>query len=315
MINIKTIYNNKIAVAFLIAIILFIIGQIISPGFAEMSHIMNILSLSSFLGVIALAQTIVIISGSEGIDLSIGSIISLGAVMASQIMNGDNADMARAILIVCIVGAAIGIINGIGISYFRIPPLVMTLAMSSVVQGISLIYTKGQPKGRASQILEYIGTGRVAGIPGILIVWVIVIILALIILTRTPWGNLLYGVGSNSLTAELSGVRTRVLRTVAYVLSGAISALCGVFLLGYTGTSYLDIGSDYVMPSVAAVVIGGVSLAGGFGSYMGTVAGAIVLTTLGSILVTLKMGEAGRQIVYGTVLMALLIVYARQKKN
>lgn len=315
MTNIKVVFSNKAAVAFLIAIGLFIFGQIVSPGFAEFSHVMNIMSLSTFLGIVALGQTIVIISGSEGIDLSVGSIVSLSAVMASQIMNGSDSRMIPAAAAIIAVGFIIGIFNGLGISYFKIPPLIMTLAMSSVVQGLAIIYTNGQPKGRASQTLVTLGTDRTIGIPNIFVLWLVVTALALIILRYTPWGNMLYGAGANNLTAELSGIKTRVLRTVAYGISGIISALAGLFLLGYTGTSYLDLGAAYVMPSIAAVVIGGVSLSGGLGSYLGTTAGAIVLTTLGSILVTLKMGEGGRQIVYGLVLMALLIIYARQKKG
>lgn len=315
MTNVRLFFGNKAVIAFFIAAALFLAGQVIAPGFAEFSHVMNILSLSSFLGVIALAQTLVIISGSEGIDLSVGSVISLSAVMASQIMNGDNSRLIGATLAVATAGFILGIANGLGISYLKIPPLIMTLAMSSVVQGLALIYTDGQPKGKASGLLAALGTGRTAGVPNILVLWILIVILVIILLARTSWGCMLYGIGANNLTAELSGIKTRVLRTLAYGFSGLISAFCGLFLLGYTGTSYLDIGSAYVMPSVAAVVIGGAALSGGAGSYLGTAAGAVVLTTLGSILITLKMGEGGRQIVYGLVLLTLLIIYARQKRN
>lgn len=313
--NIKTLYANKVAVAFVVAIGLILIGQIVSPGFASLTNIMNILSLSSFLGMIALAQTIVILSGAEGIDLSVGSVISLSAVMSAQIMNGSNANIITAAAVVVLTGFIIGSVNGIGISYFRIPPLVMTLAMSSVVLGISLVYTNGQPKGKAADLLVLLGTKRIGSIPNIFILWILIIVIVLVLLQLTNLGYMLYGVGANALTAELSGIRTRILRTVAYGSSGMVAALCGLFLLGYTGTAYLDIGSAYVMPSIAAVVVGGVSLAGGTGSYLGTAAGAIVLTILTSILVTLRMGEPGRQIVYGTVLLVLLILYARQKKG
>lgn len=315
MTRVKVLYSNKVFVASLIAILLFIFGQIISPGFSDFSHIMNILSLSTFLGIIALGQTLVILSGAEGIDLSVGSIISLSAVVASQIMNGSNNNILQAVAVVIIAGFLIGTVNGVGISYFKIPPLIMTLAMSSVVQGIALIYTAGQPKGKAAPYLVTLGTERSFEIPNILFIWIIIILAALFFLRKTSGGLMLYGVGENNLTAELSGIKTRLLRTIVYGISGSISALGGLFLLGYTATAYLDIGSAYIMPSVAAVVIGGVSLAGGNGSYLGTAIGAVVLTTLGSILVALKMGEAGRQIVYGLVLLLLLIIYARQKKN
>jgi ribose transport system permease protein len=132
---------------------------------------------------------------------------------------------------------------------------------------------------------------------------------------RLKWGKKLFGVGANDITAKLSGVRTRLVRMFAYTLSGIISALAGIFLLGYTEMPYLDIGSIYIMPSVAAVVIGGVSLSGGKGSYLGVIAGAIVLTTLNSILVSLRMGEGGRQIVYGLVILVVLSAYSIKKRN
>ncbi len=313
--RVKSFFSNKTVTAFVIAIGLYLVGGIISPGFLQFSHLTNVLSLSAYLGIIALGQTIVIISGKEGIDLSVGSIISLSVCMAAQMMNGENGNIWFAAIIVIAVGFGLGCVSGVGVSFFGMPPLVMTLAMGSVVQGLTLIYTGGQPKGRSAELMQIIGTGRTADIPHILIVWVIIAAIAIILLSKTKWARLLYGIGENDLTARLSGARTQVIRMIAYGLSGAIAAIAGLFLLGYTGTAYLDIGSKYVMPSIAAVVIGGVSMEGGKGKYAGVIAGAIVLTTLSSILVSLNTGEGGRQIVYGLVLLVLLGMYAKRKKN
>jgi len=311
----KVILKHQITIALLITVGLFLLGESISSGFSSLANVMNILSLSSFLGIIALGQTLVILSGSEGLDLSLGAIISLSAVVASQVMSGSDANLAYAAVLVLGAGLLLGLANGVGISYFRIPPLIMTLAMASVIQGIALIYTNGQPKGGAAPVLVTIGSQRTLGIPNILLVWVIVIVMAMLALRRTSWGLRVYGMGENHLTAELSGIRTKLLRTGVYGINGAIAAFGGLLLLGYTSTSYLDIGSAYVMPSIAAVVIGGVSLAGGLGSYLGTAIGAVILTTLGAILISLNMGEAGRQVVYGLILLVLLLAYARQSKK
>jgi ribose transport system permease protein len=314
--SIKVLYKNKSIIALYIATGLIAAGGILAPGFASFSNIMNILSLSSFLGVVALGETIVIISGGDGLDLTAASVISLSAVMASQIMGGENANIPLAVLAVLGITFIIGLANGLAISHLRIPPLIMTLAMSTVVQGMVMIYTQGQPKGSAAPLLSDLGNARLGDtIPYIVIVWIIVIVIAELVLRKTRWGRLLYGVGANSLAAELSGVRTKRIRTSAYVASAMICGFAGILILGYTGTSYLDIGSTYLMPAIAAVVIGGVSLAGGSGNYLGTVTGVIVLIALNSMLATLKMGEAGRQIVYGSILVALLIAYARNKKT
>jgi Ribose/xylose/arabinose/galactoside ABC-type transport systems, permease components len=308
--------NIKIIIAFVIVVFLFFIGQILSPGFAGASHILMIIKTSAFLGILALAQCIVIIAGAEGIDLSVGAIASVGAVMASNIINGIDANICLALFIVTISGFILGFINGLGISYFKVPPLIMTLAMASVINGMIIIYSDGFAiKGSASELLKNVSGNASLGIPNIVLVWIIIIAISLVVLLRTKSGVSLYGVGANDMTAELSGVRTKKTRALAYAISGAISAIAGMFLLGYIGNAFMDIGSVYVLPSVAAVVIGGVSLAGGSGSYLGVVAGSIVLTTLTGILVTLKMGEAGKQVVFGLVLLILLALYGRQTKN
>ncbi len=308
--------NKQLLIAAVLTIVLFIIGEIISPGFAHLTHILMIFKVAAFLGILALAQSLVIIAGGEGLDLSVGAIASMGAVTASVIINGQDANIFSALLVILTVGLVIGFVNGAGISYFNIPPLIMTLAMSSVVNGLIIIYSNGfAVRGSASQLLKEISGKASFNIPNILFVWFAVTLLVCFLLSKTKFGMALYGVGANELTSELSGVRSRRVRTAAYMLSGAVSAFGGLLLLGYTGNAYLDIGSPYVLPSVAAVVIGGISLAGGTGSYLGVVLGAIILKTIGGILVNLHMGEAGRQVVFGLILLALLTVYGRQTAN
>ncbi len=313
--RIRQLMENRVAAAFIMAVLLFLAGGVINRGFLHPDHLMNVLGLSSFLGIVVLAQTLIIISGGEGIDLSVGSIISLSTVMASQIMAGSNGRLLPALIAVLAAGFAIGLVNGAGISFLKIPPLVMTLAMSSVVQGIALVYTGGQPKGRASSLLVAAGSGRSGAVPNILFIWIVIIIAGVLLLESTKTGKIVYGMGANRTTAELSGIRTKRTRFFVYGFSGMISAVAGICLLGYTGTSYLDLGSAYVMPTIAAAVIGGVALSGGTGSYLGAVAGTIVLTTLNSIMVSLKSGEGGRQIVYGAVILIVLTIYSKRERR
>jgi ribose transport system permease protein len=206
-------------------------------------------------------------------------------------------------------------INGAGISYVGIPPLIMTLAMASVVEGLSLIYTGGYPRGSAPPLLEALGNGRMLEIPNILIFWAVVIIAATIILLRQRWGAVLFGVGANSITAELSGINVKRFRMFVYGICGAVSGLAGFFLLGYTGTPYLNLGAPYLMTSIAAVAIGGISLAGGSGSYVGAAIGCILLTTLSSILVALRTTESMRQIVYGSLIFIIVVTYTRRRRD
>ncbi len=313
--KVKIFFSNKIVIACLVAIIMFIFGEIIFPGFMSFSHIMSILRLSVFLGIVSLGQTLVIIAGKEGIDLSVGSVLSIGVVISAYFLRGENRNIPLTLVIVLVAGFIIGLISGASISYLRVPPLIMTLAMASVVQGLSLIITKGFPIGNAPPMLEVLGSGKIFNIPYIIIFWIILACIVLLILKRTKWGTILYGIGTNNLAAELSGIDTKRFRMWVYAIAASISCFAGFLLLSYTGTPYLNLGAPYMMPSIAAATIGGVSLAGGEGNYFGTVAGCIVLTTLTSILVALQAGESIRQIVYGVVIVILIIAYARPSRE
>lgn len=307
--------RDPVVIAFGIAILLFVFGEILSPGFASYSQILNVLRVAAFLGIVAAGQMLVIISGGEGIDLSVGAVITLAAIVTSRVVMGANDLVLLALAEILVIGFAIGSLNGLGIAFLRIPPLVMTLGMTGVVQGIILVYTKGQPKGRAAPVMTSVVSDKwLFDIPGILFIWLGVAIVITLVLKRTVFGKTLYALGTNRTAARLSGVNVRRQLVIVYGLSGLIAALTGFLLLGYTTTVFLNLGEDYMLPSVAAVVVGGTALSGGSGSYIGTIAGAIVLTVLESILTTLRMGEAGRQITYGIVLVALLSAYGRQAR-
>jgi ribose transport system permease protein len=314
-IGLRALLTNKLTIAVLAIIALFILGQIAAPGFLGFDHVMSVLRLSVFLGIVALGQSLVVMAGAEGIDLSVGSIISLGVVIASSLLKGSDANIAVALVAVLAAGFFIGMLNGAGISYIGIPPLIMTLAMASVVEGLSLLYTKGYPTGVAPHALEVLGNGRIIGIPNVVLLWIVLIVVVTVLLFRKRWGAILFGVGANEVTAELSGVNVKRFRMFVYGICGAISAFAGFMILGYTGTPYLNLGAPYVMASVAAVAVGGISLAGGSGSYIGAVIGCILLTTLTSILVTMQTTEAIRQIVYGGLLFVIVIAYTQRRKE
>jgi len=313
--RVRALAANQLAIAVLAIVALFVFGEIIAPGFLSFGHLMSVLRLSVFLGIVALGQALVVMAGGEGIDLSVGSVLSLGVCISSSLLLGKDANIPVALLAAAAAGFAIGLVNGIGVSYVGIPPLIMTLAMASVVEGLSLIYTGGYPRGSAPRILEVLGNGRTLQIPNILILWIVVIIGATLVLFRKRWGAVLFGVGANSITAELSGINVKRFRMFVYGICGAIAGLAGFFVLGYVGTPYLNLGAPYLMTSIAAVAIGGISLAGGAGSYLGAAIGCVLLTTLSSILVALKTTESVRQIVYGSLVFIIVVAYTRRKRD
>jgi len=311
----RALLSNKLTIAVGAIVVLFVCGEILAPGFLSFSHIMAVLRLSVFLGIVALGQSLVVMAGGEGIDLSVGAVVSFGVVVASSFLQGKDANIPAAVAAVIVAGFGIGLVNGVGISYIGLPPLIMTLAMSSVVEGLSLLYTRGYPSGTAPALLETVGSGRVLGIPIVLLLWVVVIVAAMLLLFRKRWGAVLFGVGANSVTAELSGINVKRFRMFVYAISGTISAFAGLMILGYTGTPYLNLGAPYLMSSIAAVAVGGISLAGGGGSYIGAAIGCVLLTTLTSILVALQTTEAVRQIVYGSLLFVIVIAYTRRGRE
>ncbi|MBN1835051.1 MAG: ABC transporter permease [Spirochaetales bacterium] len=312
--------NNRVVIAFLLVVALFVAGEIIVPGFLHFSHIMTVLQASFFLGLVSLGQTIVVLSGREGLDLSVGSMVTVGVILGAFILMGKDANLAQTILAVLAAGFLLGLVNGLGVAFLKLAPLIMTLAWGIVVNGLLIGITKGLKPGKASPILEVLGQGSLvlgAGeyalkIPWVNLIWVIVIVLVWFFLKRTSGGYILYAVGANDRAAELLGIRVRLVRVMAYAVSGMLSAFSGLLLLGFVQHPDLQLGERYVLPSAVAVIIGGIRFGGGAGTYLGAVAGSIFLTTLASVLVTLNMDEGARQIVTGLVLVVLLAAYTRR---
>lgn len=302
-------------IALLLAVALFIFGGIIRPGFANFSQAVNILRLAAFMGIAAAGQTVVVLSGGEGIDLSIGAVLTLSAMLVFRIVAGDNAMILPALGVALAAGAAVGALNGIGISLIRIPPLVMTLAMGIVVQGVILTITHGQMVGEPAPLMaQLISRPLILGLPGVVFVWVLLGIGIWLLLHRTGYGKWLFAIGTNRTTARLSGVRVPLVVIATYALSGLLAAFAGFLILGFTQNVYLNLGERYLFPTVAAVVVGGTLLSGGKGSYWGTMSGALVLTLLTSLLTALQLGEAVKQMVLGTILLVLLSIYGRRAK-
>jgi len=304
---------NPALIALLLAIALFFIGGLIRPGFVNVNQAVNILRLASLLGIVAAGQTLVIISGGEGIDLSVGSVVTLGAIMAFRFSNGQNDLLILGLLAALSAGAAVGLINGLGIVYLRIPPLVMTLGMAGVVQGLVLVVTQGALQGGTPPALAGLISSNLLGIPGSVYIWLVLASFLWMTLERTPYGKQLFAIGVNREAARLSGVKVPWVVLVTYALSGLLAALGGFCLLGFTQRVFLSLGTPYLFPSIAAVVVGGTVLAGGKGSYWGTMAGALVLTLINSLLTAMQLSEAYQLMVLGITLVILISVYGRQR--
>lgn len=306
---------NPALLALLLAIALFFAGGLINPNFVNPNQAINIVRLAAFLGIIAAGQTLVIISGGEGIDLSVGGVVTLAAILVFRFSGGEALGVIPAGALALGAGTLIGVINGLGVIAVGIPPLVMTLGMTGVIQGTILVVTQGQLVGSTPPIMaQLIAQPLVLGIPGVVILWLALGGVMWLLLERTTYGKQLFAVGVNRTTARLSGVQVPRVVIATYAMSGMLSALGGVVLLGFTQTVFLNLGGEYLFPSIAAVVVGGTVLAGGKGSYWGTMSGALVLTLINSLLRAAGLDEAYQLMILGGILLALLSIYGRQRR-
>jgi ribose transport system permease protein len=303
--------DPAVATAFACILVLLLVSSLYSRSFLSPEYLLQQLKVASFLGVIATGMMLVILLGQ--IDLSVPWAVTVGAMMSCALAGQGLWGQVFAIPFGILCGAAIGAVNGIGVAYMRIPSMIVTLATNAVAQGLMVVYTGGfSPRDSSSAAMHYLATGfAIPGIPNAVIVWVGIGIFATFLLNRTAFGRSVYGIGNRERAAYLSGIDTRNVVLVAFAISGALAAFGGVLLAGYASKAAQSMGDAYLLPAIAAVVLGGTSILGGRGTYLGTVAGVVLITLLQSILSVLQIPEYGRQIIYGAVIITMLLIYGR----
>ena len=306
--------RTPLVIALGLIVALLLLGELLSPGFASLSQIIRLLIVASILGVVAAGQNLVILGGREGIDLSVGGVVSLSAVVAGNMMQGSDAGIIPAIIACLATGAFFGLLNGLGVTLLRIPPLIMTLGMLGVLQGLLVVVRNGIPSGLAAPgLASFVTQPLMFGIPGMIWLWAAIGVLMAAMLRRTLFGYRIYAIGSNENAARMAGVPADFIRVCLFMFSGMFAAVAGFCILGYSGSSFSNVGAQYMLSSIIAVVLGGTSLSGGKGGYTGTMAGATLLVLLQSILTTLNIEEAGRQFAFGATLLVLMLFYGRGK--
>jgi ribose transport system permease protein len=302
--------RTRTIVALILLLLVLVAGiQMARPGTVNPIWISNMLLFAAPLGIVAAGQTLVMLTG--GIDLSVASVATASAyLMATHSSLG----VMLAILYGLGVGFVVGLINGIGVALLRVQPLVMTLGTGLMTEGMLVVYSqkKMAEAPRVPQFIEDLGAGKfLGGIPNDLIVWVPIAVILIFVLRRTGFGRLLYAVGDNSKACTLAGIRVWRILLVNYVTSGLLAAIAGLIIVGGTDSAELRLAEVYLLPSVAAVIIGGTSIFGGRGGYSGTIVGALILTVLNSILTLLDVPESVRQILYGAIILLLAAAYTR----
>lgn len=300
--------------AFVIAALLHVIGTLVIPGYSSSFAIRAMLVIASLLAIASIGQTLVVILG--GIDLSIPFIIGFANVVAAQLY-GQGWNFALVCLVVGIMAALIGAFNGYVSRKLDIHPLIVTLGVGMVVQGSVLLWTKGFPSGSApAEVSAFVSIGGSAGplpVPWLVPSLAVLAALIILVLARSPYGRRLYALGSNPGAAPLALIDPVRMWTITFALSAVFAAVAGVLLLGFTGSAYGDVGQPYLFQTIAAVVVGGSALVGGRGSYLGTIAGVLVLTEINTLLIGLGFQPSAVQAALGLVIVGLVSLYGRER--
>ena len=304
--------DNPVVVLTLVFVGLFVATDIVNrvqsgEAFLAPKQVSTTFLYAAILGLIAAGQTLVMLTG--GVDLSVATTATTGAFMISSFAHHG---AATAIIVALAAGLGIGIVNGIGVAIFRVNPLIMTLGISSVTLGALTIYSQKRFVALVPNIVNTLGSSRfLKYVPYDLLVWAPIAALIILGLRYSGFGRMIFAVGDNPVACRLAGVRVWQVLLLVYALCGAFSAVAGILLVGFNDAADLGIAAPFLLPSVAAVVIGGTSILGGSGGYGGTILGALILTVLDSLLTILNASQALKQILYGAIILALAWLYAR----
>lgn len=299
------------AAVFAACIVALLLSKVINPAFGSWQQLQTILMLASFLIVIAYGQGLAILIG--GLDLSVPSVVTLGGVMTA-VWTGASPDgnvwwQLVAVLLLC---GCVGVVNGIGIVYFKVPAFIMTLASDIIVYSICLGATGGAPSGAAPHALVTLMSGRAGNTPIIIIFVLVFCALAVLVQRKTSFGRSLYALGSNPLAARIAGLPVSRLTIATYIFSSVCAGLAGMMLVGYSNGATLRMGEAYLLPSIAAVVIGGSSILGGRGTFLGTIGGAILLTILDMIITSLGLAQGWRTMIEGGLILVVVLLQHEQ---
>lgn len=300
-------YKSLIGLVLLCAIITFV-----TPAFLTLSNITNVFTQVSVNAIIAVGMTFVILTG--GIDLSVGSTLAISGALSASIIKSTGS-VLLAVIVAALVGIGIGIVNGILISKGRLQAFIATLATMTIFRGATLVFTNGTPISKLPEEFVNIGNGKIGFLPIPVLITVIVSIIAIYVLSQTRFGRYLYALGGNEDSARLSGINTDKIKILVYIVSGFASAIAGVIITSRIGSASPNAGTGFELDAIAAVVIGGTSLAGGEGKITGTLIGALIIGVLNNGLNLMNVSPFYQSIVKGLVILIAVLLDKKSRKK
>jgi ribose transport system permease protein len=306
--NLKNFLLKYISLIGLLA--LCIVIALISPRFLTVSNILNVLTQVSVNAVLAIGMSFVILTG--GIDLSVGSVLAItGAIAATFAKSGGN--ILPGIIAAVAIGAAIGLVNGVLVSKGRVQAFIVTLATMTIFRGVTYVYTNGNPISGLGKNISFIGNGSILGVPLPIFIIIIVLLIAWYALNQTRFGRYVYALGGNEDSARLSGINTSKIKTLVYVISGITAAIAGIIVTSRIGSASPNAGVGFELDAIAAVVLGGTSLAGGEGKVTGTIIGALIIGVLNNGLNLMGVSPFYQAIAKGIVILLAVLLDKKEK--
>lgn len=308
----RVVYGSPALLTLFLVAVVWVFASLMLPGFGSYGHLRYMLELAAIIGIVAVGQTLVIIVG--GIDLSVGAVMTVSAIILPLL--SPAADPTGLLGVVATLGLAtmIGLVNGAGAAFLGVPPIIMTLAMATLLKGLLVIVAGGSAVSVTNAAVIWLGSARPFGIPAGVILWAVVSAFVLVLLHRMAMGARFLALGANPKAAYLSGVNVAGTRLALFSLSGFFSGLAGLLILGMNRQGYVGIGDPYLLTSIAAVVLGGTSILGGRGSYAGTIPGSILLVTATALITVVNASAGWRQIILGGLILGILLISGRETR-
>lgn len=308
--NFQSLRELGILLAFIL--ILGILMALSPTAFARPANLINILKQASINGILATGMMFVIISG--GIDLSVGSIVALAGVIAATFAHPGEHALVVPIILSVTVGAIIGFFNGVGVAFGNIPAFIVTLGSMTIVRGLALIVSNGQPVFNVTKPFEAIAGGFVVDfIPHLVVFFTCVTIICAFVLTKTVFGRRVYAVGGNEIAAKVSGINVEQIKVAVYTLSGFLAGLAGLLLASRIVSGNPTAGQAYELDAIAAAIIGGVSMSGGAGKWYGTVIGALLIAVISNGLDILNVSSHFQLIIKGSIIIIAVLLDTKGK--
>ncbi len=302
----NTAVREHLVYVFLVGIL--ILAAVVSPKFFQTKNLFNILRQASALGVLAIGQTVVVVSG--GIDLSVAAVMQLAGVTIAEMTKGENTLVWVALPTVLMAGGLIGLGNGLLVAKRKVQPFISTLFVGLLVTGLRLLVTRATPSGVLPPFIRVLGSASLGPVPNALIIFILTALVVSVVLVRTIWGRKIFAVGGSIRAASLNGINVDRIIILSYVVCGFLAALAGIVLVGYLGYADQEIGVGYDLDSIAAVAVGGAVLGGGRGGISGTVAGVLLMAVLLNLVLMLGLAVEYQLVIRGLVILSAVAFYS-----